>query len=268
MSFYELRRGDLKCYGSNLLTLPHGFTTRLGGVSSGHLASMNLGLKRGDDRENVYENYRILGEAVGFDPHALVGAVQVHGDHVRLCTRADWGKGLYALTDYEADGLITKERGTALMVYSADCGTILLEDRRTGYAGACHAGWRGAALGIAQRTAEAMIRELGSRPRDLYAALGPCIGQGCFETDEDVPQAVRKGLGREAEAYIQTKGAKYHVDIKGVNRAFLLRAGLLPDHIDVSPLCTACDPDTFWSARRHGDRRGSLGAVVVCGGEG
>ena len=110
-----------------------------------------------------------------------------------------------------------------------------------------------------------MMEHFGSRPEDLYAALGPCISQGCFETDGDVPEAIRKSLGDAAEAYIQPRGNKYHVDIKGVNLAFLRRAGLSPDHMDVSPLCTACDSDTFWSARRHGDRRGSLGSVIQCG---
>ena len=74
------------------------------------------------------------------------------------------------------------------------------------------------------------------------------------------------GLGAEAESVIRQTGEKYHVDLKAVNRLFLLRAGLSPEHIDVSPLCTACDPDTFWSARRQGNDRGSLAAVIVCGG--
>ena len=266
MSFYELRQGDLLCYQSDLLRAAHGFTTRLGGVSEGYLSSMNLGLHRGDALEKVYENYAILGRAVGFDPGKIVCSVQVHRDDVRLCTPADWGKGLYAPADYEADGLITAEPGTALMVYSADCGTVLLEDRRTGAVGACHAGWRGAAMGIAEKTARAMAERLGSRPENLFAVLGPCIGKECFETDADVPDAMRQGLGPDAEPAITRSGEKYHVDLKYINRAFLLRAGLDPDHIDVSPLCTACDPETFWSARRHGDRRGSLGSVIVCGG--
>ena len=76
MSFHDLRRGTLLCYQSDLLHQPHGFTTRFGGVSTGHLASMNLGLSRGDDRENVLKNYEILGEAIGFDPHKTVQAVQ------------------------------------------------------------------------------------------------------------------------------------------------------------------------------------------------
>ena len=266
MSFRELRQDSLLCYQSDLLTVSHGFTTRFGGVSSGIFASMNLGVHRGDLREHVLKNYDILGRAIGFDPHRLVGAVQVHRDDVRLCTAGDWGKGLYVTTDYEADALITDTPGTALMVYSADCGTILIEDRKTGAVGACHAGWRGAAMGIAEKTARAMTARFGSRPEDLYAATGPCIAQDCFETDRDVPDAVRAGLGAEAESVIRQTGEKYHVDLKAVNRLFLLRAGLSPEHIDVSPLCTACDPDTFWSARRHGGDRGSLAAVIVCGG--
>ena len=246
MSFHDLRRGTLLCYQSDLLHQPHGFTTRFGGVSTGHLASMNLGLSRGDDRENVLKNYEILGEAIGFDPHKTVQAVQVHGDAVRLCTVEDWGKGLYVHTDYEADGLMTNVPGTALVVFSADCGTILLEDPVTGAVGACHAGWRGTALGIAEKTVTAMVN--------------------AYETDEDVPQAMIAALGDEVMPAITQKGAKYHVDIKYLNRLFLQKAGVLPEHMDTSPLCTACDPDQFWSARRHKDQRGSLGAIIVAGG--
>ena len=266
MSFHDLRRGTLLCYQSDLLRHPHGFTTRLGGVSTGYLAAMNLGLSRGDSRDNVLKNYEILGDAIGFDPHKIVQAVQVHGDAVRLCTEEDWGKGLYAHTDYEADGLMTNVPGTALVVFSADCGTILLEDPVTGAVGACHAGWRGTALGIAGKTAAAMASAYGCDPKNIRAALGPCISPCCFETDEDVPQAMIAALGDEAMPAITKSDAKYHVDIKYLNRLFLQKAGVLPEHMDTSPLCTACDPDLFWSARRHKDQRGSLGAVIVAGG--
>ena len=266
MSFSELRRGTLLCYQSSLLSSPHGFTTRLGGVSTGHLSSMNLGLSRGDTRENVVENYQILGRAIGFDPQKTVQAVQVHGNAVRLCTAEDWGKGLYAHTDYEADGLITNVPGTALVVFSADCGTILLEDPVTGAVGACHAGWRGTALGIAQKTVEAMTAAFGCDPKNIRAALGPCISPCCFETAGDVPEAMTAALGDQAAPAITRHGEKYHVDLKYLNRTFLQNAGIIPAHMDTSSLCTACDPELFWSARRHGDHRGSLGAVITAGG--
>lgn len=267
MHFHELRKGALLCYQAEVLRQPHGFTTRLGGISTGQLSSMNLGLSRGDSRENVLENYRRLGEAIGFDLEKTVQAVQVHGNAVRRCTREDWGKGLYEHTDYEADGLITDVPGTALVVFSADCGTILLEDSVTGAVGACHAGWRGTALAIAQKTVEAMMDAYGCDPRNIRAALGPCISKCCFETDADVPEAMKAALGAEADPAIERCGEKFRVDLKYINRRFLERAGVLPEHIAASPLCTACDPERFWSARRHGDSRGSLGAIIVAGGQ-
>lgn len=266
MSFHELKQGSLLLYTSDVISRPHGFTTRLGGVSSGYLSSMNLGINRGDELSNVKENYAILGRALGFDPQRVVCSVQVHRDDIRVADEKDWGK-LFVKTDYEADGLITDTPGTALIVFSADCGTVLLEDPVTGAVGACHAGWRGTAMGIAEKTARELCRVFGAKPENIRAALGPCVCMDCFETDGDVPEAMRKALGADAEKAIRQTGEKYHVDLKTINRTFLLRAGLLPEHIEVSPLCTACDTDTFWSHRRMGNQRGSLGAVIVAGGK-
>lgn len=265
MSFHELRRGELLCYQSTNINCHHGFTTRLGGVSTGHLASMNLALKKGDTPENIAKNYEILGDAIGFDPGKTVFSVQVHRDDIRTVTEKDWGKGLIAHTDYEADGLITNVPGTALFVFSADCGTVLLEDRVTGAVGACHVGWRGTALGLAGKTAREMCEKFGCKQENIHAALGPCISRCCFETDSDVPEAMRSALGAEAEPAIEKNGEKYHVDLKYINRLFLLKAGLLPEHIDVTELCTCCQPDVFWSHRVHRDSRGSIGAVIVAG---
>lgn len=266
MSFQTLRRDDLLCYQSNQIHAPHGFTTRLGGVSTGHLASMNLGLKKGDTVENIQENFQRLGQAIGFAPEKTVFSAQVHRDDIKTVAQQDWGKGLITPTDYDADGLITNVPGTTLVVFSADCGTVLLEDRHTGAVGACHAGWRGTALGIAGKTVERMCRDFGCDPKHIHAALGPCISRCCFETDGDVPEAMMQALGDEALPAIEKHGKKYHVDLKYLNRLFLQRAGVPEDNIDVTQLCTCCDPDTFWSHRIHGDRRGSLGAIIVAGG--
>lgn len=265
MSFHELRQEALLLYRSDNLKSRHGFTTRYGGVSTGFLSSMNLGANKGDDPENVLKNYGILGSAVGFAPEKTVFSVQVHRDDVRKVTAEDWGTGLFHKAGYEADGLITNVPGTALTVFSADCGTILLEDPVTGAVGACHAGWRGTALGIAGKTAREMVRHFGCAPENLHASLGPCISRCCFETDRDVPDAMIAALGDAALPAIEQTGEKFHVDLKYLNRQFLLQAGLRPENIDVSPLCTCCDPDTFWTHRKHGNQRGSLAAVIVAG---
>lgn len=266
MSFHELRRGALLVYTSDNLSSPHGFTTRYGGVSTGHLSSMNLGVRKGDTNENVLKNFRILGDAIGFAPEKTVFTAQVHKDDIRNVTPEDWGKGLITNTDYQVDGLITNVPGTTLVVFSADCGTVLLEDPVTGAVGACHAGWRGTALGIAGKTVREMCEKFGCDPKNIRAALGPCISRCCFETDSDVPDAMVEALGDDALPAIDRHGEKYHVDLKYLNSLFLKKAGVLPENIDVTELCTCCDPDTFWSHRKHKDLRGSIGAMITAGG--
>jgi len=152
-----------------------------------------------------------------------------------------------------------------LTVFSADCTPILFYDPVAGAVGACHAGWRGTAAGIAARVVEQMRSEFGSEPKNIRAAIGPCISQCCFETREDVPNAMLKTLGEEARSFILPKGEKFLVDLKGLNALWLRRAGV--EQISVAEECTACEPDRFWSHRRVGDRRGSLAALITLGGE-
>ena len=139
---------------------------------------------------------------------------------------------------------------------------ILLHDPIQGAVGAVHAGGRGGAGGILEKTVEELHRLYGSHPSHLRAALGPCIGQCCFETDDDVPEAMLASLGQDAAACLKRQGPKWHVDLAGLNRQWLLRAGLQPEHIDVSGLCTACHPDLFWSHRKMGEKRGVQAAII------
>ena len=152
----------------------HCFSTRHGGVSTGFLSSLNLGVHRGDDWKNVYENYRRLGSAVGFTPEQTVFTHQTHTDIVARVGAADRGWGLFREVEPERDGICTDEPGVALVCFSADCTPILLHDPVRHAAAAVHAGWRGTAKGIAARCVEAMVRDFGTDPADLQAAVGPC----------------------------------------------------------------------------------------------
>ena len=147
--------GQLEYLTAQHLHTPHCFTTRLGGVSRGCLESLNIGTSRGDDPENVLENYRRLGSAIGFDIHSLVLSRQTHSSIVCPVTEKDRGVGLFAPPLPECDALITNTPGLALVVFTADCTPILLWDSATGAVGAAHAGWRGTASGIAARVVEA-----------------------------------------------------------------------------------------------------------------
>ena len=242
--------------------VPHGFSTRLGGVSHAPWDSLNLGIGRGDDMENVRENYRRFCAVLGLDGHRAVLSKQVHEDVVRRVTEEDAGKGLWRERDYTSvDGFVTDVPNLPLVVFSADCNVILLHDPIRRAIGACHAGWRGTALGIARKTALEMVRLFGCNPADIRAAIGPAIGQCCFETDEDVPTALRGALGEEVEPYMEKRGAKYHIDLKGVNALWLRKAGV--EKIDICDDCTACRGDLYWSHRKLGNDRGAQIAMIA-----
>ena len=260
-----VQKDDLQYLTSPLLeAVPHCFSTRFGGVSEGYLGSLNLGTHRGDRPENVRENYRILGEAVGFKPENTVFTKQIHSDIVERVGLAHRGRGLLWEATEGCDGLVTNEPGVVLTVFSADCTPILFYDPVAGAVGACHAGWRGTAAGIAARVVERMRLEFSSEPKHIRAAIGPCISQCCFETREDVPNAMLRSLGENARSCILPKGEKFLVDLKGLNALWLRRAGV--EQISVAAECTACEPDRFWSHRCVGDRRGSLAALITLGG--
>ena len=262
MSMVTLRTGTLEYLCAREISVPHGFTTRFGGVSQGYLDSLNIGIHRGDDPENVLENYKILGKALGFDIKNAVLSYQTHTDTVLQVGKAQAGAGLLAPELPPCDGLITNEPGVALVIFTADCTPILLHDPITGAVGAVHAGWRGTAAGIAAKAVEAMTRAFGCDPGNIRAAIGPNIGPCCFQTDEDVPQAMLQSFGAAAEPFIRKEGQKYYIDLKAVNRLVLREAGV--QQIAVSTECTSCQCHRFWSHRVTGGIRGSQGAIIVC----
>ena len=262
MPFETREQNGLVFLTSPLLSgVRHAFSTRKGGVSVPPWDSLNLGPSRGDDPAAVAENYRRFCGAVGLDEKRVVLSKQVHETTVRVCTADDAGKGLWRERGYTADALITNEPNLPLVVFSADCGTILLYDPVQEAIGAVHAGWRGVASGLAAKTVRRMQEAFGTQPGDLLAATGPSIGACCFETDDDVPEAMRRALGAAAEPYMVRRGEKWHIDLKGINALWLRQAGV--QRIDVCPDCTGCHPERWWSHRKMGDRRGARAALIA-----
>ena len=247
MSFETNRSGALLWHTSTLFdagAVCHGFSTRPGGVSPAPWDSLNLGVGRGDTAENVQENFRRFCAAVGADPMRVVLSKQVHE------------------RDYQSvDAMICNTPNLPLVVFSADCGIILLHDPVHAAVGAVHAGWRGAAQGLVSIALRRMGEVFGTHPADVRAAIGAGIGPCCFETDGDVPQAMRAALGAAADPYIEQRGAKWHVDLKGINAHWLRADGV--EQIDVCTHCTACRPDLYWSHRRMGNARGAQIAMIA-----
>ena len=261
MSIQTIKKGTLEYLAAEHLTVPHCFTTRHGGVSTGVYTSMNLALGKDDTPENVEANLRMLGGALGFDPEKLVMTRQIHSNIVRAVTDADCS-GFFHRNYPQCDGLVTNTPGVTLMIFTADCTPLLFHDPVTGTVGAAHAGWRGTAQNIGGKVVETMVREFGCKPENIRAAIGPNIGQCHFETGADVPQALEEAFGPEVKACIEKRGEKFFPDLKKVNALALRRAGVT--QIEISDACTYCQPDRFWSHRVTKGERGSQGALIVC----
>lgn len=236
---------------SSLLPVPHGFTTRAGGVSEGPYASLNLRFGMGDLPERVEENHRRLAGAVGAALDALHTVKQVHGDRV---VEAEAGEGTGALRpqEGEADALWTQRPGHWVGVGTADCVPILLVDPEGRRVAAVHSGWRGTELRIVARAVETLVAR-GSRPERLLAAVGPCIQRCCYVVSEDLGERFTSGFG--AETVVRERG-EVRLDLARAVRDTLLGAGLKQAHVDVMSHCTACDTDRFFSHRRDAGRTG------------
>ena len=261
MSIITKTKGTLEYLTADGISCPHCFTTKLGGVSTGVMAGMNIAIKLDETEENVTKNFEILGDALGFAISDLVLTRQIHSDIVRTVTRKDCN-GCFHRNYPECDALITNDPGVALTVFTADCTPLLFHDPVTGAVGAAHAGWKGTAQNIGAKTVEAMCREFGCDPANIRVAIGPNVGFCHFETDADVPEAMIAAYGDEVNEFIRPQGSKFYLDLKAINALSVKRAGVR--HIEISEDCTMCRPDRYWSHRITGERRGSQGAIIVC----
>lgn len=253
--------------GAAYLTAPniaarHAFSTRLGGVSTGVLESLNLSVRRGDTPENVRENWRRLGAAAWLDLTRVVYAQQVHSAEVRIA-HADDAQPPELEPRFTCDGFVTNEPGVPLAVFMADCLPALLHDPAAGVIGAVHCGWRGSVADILG-AAVAQMCALGAHPADIRAAIGPGIGACCFEVGPEVVAAAEALLHEPLGALVRPRAdGKALLDLKGVNARRLVQLGVPAERIAVSDACTMCRPDVFWSHRATNGQRGVQAAVIT-----
>ena len=238
----------------------HGCATRLGGVSEGCFASLNLGFFRGHSEEKVRENFCRICDSIGVDVNKVVLPKQVHECNVRRVTEEDFGNGIVRPLPYDSvDAQVTNVRGAVLAVFGADCVPILFYDPAGHAIGTAHAGWRGSIGRIAQKTVETMTREFGTDPKQIKACIGPSICGECYEVDGIVLRRFSEEFPEAVTACGQGKGL---LNLWKVNETVLLQAGLLPEHITVSGVCTKCNSDVFFSHRVMGERRGNLACFI------
>ncbi len=258
--------------------LIHAVSTRHGGVSSGYLASLNLGKTVGDDPQNVETNHRRLAEALGVRREHFTTTWQVHSHRVLWATMEHRGTLIG-----QADGIITDQPDVPLTQRFGDCTPILVYDPSHHAVGLAHAGWRGTVAGMAGSLVQAMVAQYDSDPEELAAVLGPAIGPCCYEVGDEVVDAVQHvfpstALVVRAYRYSSSEdqsgveagkhnpgsnghASRLHFDLWEANRWQLARAGVR--QIEVAGVCTSCRRDLFFSHRGDQGRTGRFGAVVM-----
>ena len=251
---------------SNIDFIKHGFSTRLGGLSKDYFSSMNLGYTRGDDKEAVDANYKLICDSIGFSWEDLVATDQVHETIVRVVTDEDKGKGIIKERDYSGvDGLITNKKGVPLVTYYADCVPLYLVDVKNKAIGLSHSGWRGTVKRMGEQTIKAMKENFGTNPHDLVVLIGPSICNECYEVSEDVAVEFRNVFDEDALKTIlyDKENGKYDLNLWEANRRIFLDMNIPEENIIVSEICTCCNSDILYSHRAHGDKRGTLAAFLM-----
>ncbi len=223
------------------LDVPHGFFTRIGGVSSGPYASLNCSLSSADDRAAVIENRSRVAHAIGAEPIALMGVTQVHGIGVAVVD-TPWALG----EGPRADAMVTARAGIALGIITADCAPVLFADRAAGVVAAAHAGWRGALAGVLEATLDAM-RALGAT--SIEAAIGPCIRQASYEVTADLRDAVISSDPANAAFFRDGRPDHWQFDMAGFCLKRLTEAGAAS--VSLINADTMPDTERFFSHRRR-----------------
>lgn len=252
---------------SGLPFIKHGFSTRLGGVSTGQFATMNFDIKvmdAYDDPKNVEENFRRMAKSIGFDLNTVVLSKQVHKTNIKLVDESDRGKGLLIPRDYdEIDGLITNKANITLVTKYADCVPLYFVDPVKKAIGLTHSGWRGTVAKIGKKTVEEMGRAFGSEAENIIAVIGPSICRDCYEIAGDTVDEFMNAFPEVKDDILTLKdNGKYLCDLWAANKYVMLEAGLLASNIHISGVCTSCNSDILFSHRKTNGKRGSLAAFL------
>ena len=273
MKFYSEQMDLHIKNGVGFLTFPsfekypfvrHAFSTRIGGVSEGEFASMNLSFGRGDPDTNVQKNYHRLCGAVEVEYESLVASAQDHHTFIRAVSPKEKGIGIYRPRDLESvDGLVTNVPGITLVTYYADCVPLFFLDPQKRVIGLAHAGWKGTVGRIGEKMILKMKQDYGCREEEILCGIGPSIGPCCYEVDAPVQKQFAALTDLSTSDFLMEKGEeKYLLNLWECNRQILMKAGVCEKHIVVTDLCTRCNHDLLFSHRATGGRRGGMAALM------
>jgi len=213
----------------------------------------NLGTADENPNEKeIVQNRKKFLNNFNIDIKDLVCMKQVHSSNIYKASRADRAKGALDAKSriYGFDAMITDEPGIALCVFTADCMPVFLYDKKKNTAAIVHAGWRGTQAQITEKSVEELVSNFKADPKDILAALGPCIQKCCYKICPDVAEQFERSVSKIGE--------EYFLDLAEENTKQLLDAGLLKDNIYDCAMCTSCRNDLFFSYRNEGAKAGRM----------
>jgi YfiH family protein len=235
--------------------IAHGIFTRLGGVSEGCYASLNLSRSTGDAAEPVTENRARMNAAFGLPYEDTLTSWLVHGNHVRVVSWDDRSQN-----DIHADAMVTRTPGLALTLRFADCVPVLFHDPVQKAIGIAHAGWPGIACKVLPQTVAILQAAFGSRPQDLIACIGPSIGPTKFEVGLDVAEKIQAAVSANVTLPHEDL-QKRHVDLWRAAQFQLNACGV--EQIETAGICTASNTHEWFSHRAEKGKTGRFGAMIV-----
>lgn len=245
----SVRVAILVCEPLDQAGFVNAFSTRLGGVSPLPLNSLNLADFKGDQKENVSENRRRFMRAMGAGQAQIITARQTHSTERCTIELPEQAHG----PQPACDAMITRMTGVLLAVQTADCLPVLIGDTKTGAMAAIHAGWRGTAGRIVERTVADLMLVHGVNTRDCIAALGPAACAECYEVGKDVIERYKNEFGYWRNLLVDfEENGKAHLDIRTANVQQLSFCGFSEDQIYVADYCTMHQNELFFSYRREG----------------
>jgi polyphenol oxidase len=243
-----------------------GFTLRDGGYSQTPFSSLNMGFHVNDNPDSVQNNRKAFADKIHFPIQNWVGSKQVHGTHIVKVTKEDRGRGALdfetAITD--ADGIYTKDEDILLTSLYADCVPLYFYSPKNNLIGLAHAGWRGTVGMIGPKMIKLWCQRENTDIKDIKAAIGPAIGECCYEVDEKVIREVKTVLNKDEEpaVFTQNENGKFQLNLQKLNEILFLQVGILPENIMLTDHCTSCENSLFFSHRKDNGKTGRMMSFI------
>lgn len=241
----------------------HLFSTRIKGVSKIPFDSLNLGINKEDNMDAVRENFKIVCKVLDVPVDSIAFSNQVHGTDIRIVDSSNTGKGIPPIGNKEGiDGLITNERGITLCTFYADCVPLYFLDPKRKVIALAHAGWKGTASKIGEKTIDKMENIYNCNPKDILVGIGPSIGPCCYEIGENVFKIFNENFTKPQKLFVSKEYNKWNLNLWIANMIILKSRGILENNITVSESCTSCNNDKFYSYRKENGKTGRMASVI------